>query len=93
MLALSLMGQGKPEEAEPLLRESLVLRRHTLPPDHWLLATSGSILGECLVQLGEYQKAEKLLLDSYETLKTKLGTEHEQTRNALERIKKFQAAL
>jgi serine/threonine-protein kinase len=93
MLGLSLMGQGKPEDALPLLEESLDLRRRTLPPDSWFIATSNSILGECYGQLGRYEIAKPLLFDSYEALKAKLGAEHKQTLNALERIKMFQNSL
>jgi hypothetical protein len=62
-----------------------------LPPDHWLLATSNSLLGECLSQLGQPRKAEQLLFDSYEALKAKLGVQHEKTREAFERIERFRS--
>ena len=41
---LALRGRvlGRPREAEPLVGESLELRRKALPPGHWLIASSES---------------------------------------------------
>jgi hypothetical protein len=69
----------------------LELRRRTLPPNHWLLATSESLLGERLAQLGQHETAERLLIDSYEALKANLGAEHELTRDAFGRLAHFRS--
>jgi serine/threonine-protein kinase len=90
MSAIAFMGMGNPEKAEPLLRESLILRQNTLSADHWILDTSKSILGECLAQIGNYAGAETFLFQSYKNLKEKLGKDHEQTKNAFLRIKNFE---
>lgn len=89
MSAISLMGIGKTEKAEFLLRESLSIREKTLPADHWMLDTSRSILGECLHKLGENDEARIYLYQSHENLRNKLGEHHEQTKNAEKRIEKF----
>lgn len=87
---LQLMGrsleQGNPKSAEPLIRESLELRRKVLPDDHWLIANSQSVLGNCLVKLGQFSESETLLLTSYSNLKKTLGEEHERTGEALQWI-------
>jgi hypothetical protein len=62
------MKQGKPEEAEPALRESLELRRSSLPESDALIAITQSALGECLASLERYDEAESLLLESYSRL-------------------------
>ncbi|MEZ5426641.1 MAG: serine/threonine-protein kinase [Pyrinomonadaceae bacterium] len=90
MVAIALMGTGRAERAEALLRESLALRQKTLSADHWILDTSKSILGECLAQIGKNAEAGQFLYHSYENLRKKLGSEHEQTRNALKRIEQFE---
>ncbi|MDG9688465.1 tetratricopeptide repeat protein, partial [Streptomyces sp. DH18] len=89
ILGRSLMKQNRLPEAETTLRECLALRQKNLSPEHWVLATTNSILGKCLMLLGQTETGQRLLFDSYDTLKKKLGSRHAQTRQALERIRKF----
>ena len=77
---------------EPIFRESLELRRKTLPADHWLIANSESILGDCLTRLRRFHEAESLLMDGYAKLKAKFGEEHSRTRDAAERITRLYKA-
>ena len=56
------------QEAEPLLREGLDIRRATLSADDWRVAYAQSTLGGCLVVLGRFAEAEPLLVPSYEQL-------------------------
>ena len=46
------------------VREVGVLRRRSLPPDHWLLAAVDGVLGEVLTQAGRFTEAERLLLSA-----------------------------
>ena len=89
ILGRSLMKQNRLAEAETTLRECLALRQKNLSPEHWVLATTNSILGKCLMLLGQTETGQRLLFDSYDALKKKLGSRHAQTRQALERIRKF----
>ncbi|MCW5961682.1 MAG: tetratricopeptide repeat protein [Pyrinomonadaceae bacterium] len=93
MKAVSLMGGGDSVSAEELFRQSLSLRERTLAPDHWILDTSRSILGECLAQNGKTAEARDLLVQSLENLTEKLGSQHEQVKNARQRLRKFESAM
>lgn len=68
MLGWALSETGQAEEAEPLLRQCVDLRRASLP-EHWLTANTESLLGGCLTELARYDEAEELLLDSYNQMK------------------------
>ena len=88
-----LMMQNKFGAAKSAFEECFDLRQKTLPEGHWLLATTKSFLGESLIYIGETAKGRRMMQENYEVLKEKLGMEHEQTRNALERITKFRNSL
>jgi eukaryotic-like serine/threonine-protein kinase len=79
-LGVILLDQGRPDEAEPVLREAL--GNLSLPED-WsiappakiplpvrdrMAATARCALGACLTQKGEYEEAEALLLGSLDVL-------------------------
>ena len=70
MLGYSLLKQGKPAEAEPIVRRCLAIRE-AIMPDHWLFFNTRSMLGGCLVGQEKYAEAERMLLTSYEGLKTR----------------------
>ena len=89
ILGRSLMEQNRLSEAEMTLRECLALRTKNLPSGHWVLATTNSFLGECLMRQNQTEIGKRLLLESYASLKEKLGEDHAQTRMAAERIAKF----
>ncbi|HVE57283.1 MAG TPA: serine/threonine-protein kinase [Pyrinomonadaceae bacterium] len=89
LLGRSLLGQDKFSEAKKAFEECLRLREKTLPEGHWLLATVRSFLGETLAYLGETATGKRLLSENYEILKEKLGKDHEQTLQALERLEKI----
>ncbi len=55
-------------EAEPLLRECLVIREKT-EPDSWLTFHTQSLLGAALLGQQKYTEAEPLLLGGYDGLK------------------------
>ena len=89
ILGRSLMGQNKLLEAEAVLRECLALRLKHLPPEHWVLATTNGFLGECLMRLNQTETGRQFLLESYASLRGKLGENHMQTKMAAARIEKF----
>lgn len=80
------MAQGLYPKALAAFEECLALRKKSLSPGHWLLASTYSFIGECLIYLGETEAGSKLLFSNYETLKDKIGAGHEQTRLAKARI-------
>ena len=58
-----LLLMGRFDEAEPLLRESLELRRRELPMDHFAPGRSLIRLGACLVGQRKFEEAERVLLE------------------------------
>jgi hypothetical protein len=72
-MGLALVDLGRSREAEPLLRESLALRRQALPAGHWLIASSQSVLGACLTAERRYAEAEALLLRAQAALAESRG--------------------
>ncbi len=73
---LALLGaiqfrRDDPENAEIQLRKALGIQEKRLPPEHWRTARTRSWLGATLVALGEYEDAEPILLQAYETLTAK----------------------
>ncbi len=76
---------GRPQEAEPLLREVLALF-HRLGPEGRGAASARSALAAALIGQGRYDEAERLLLDSLPVLRAKLGDDHRITVRALRRL-------
>jgi hypothetical protein len=85
------MGRGDPAGAEEPLREGLALRRRNLPPDHWLIASSESQLGESLAAQGKRAEAEPMLVAGYEGLKSRFGSDSPRVREAAERLQRFRS--
>ncbi len=77
---------GNPEAGVTLLQEGLEARRHKLPKDHWQNAEAQSALGGCLVALARYERAESLLLQGYNVLKTLPGKKNQLAKRTLNRI-------
>lgn len=75
-LALLLIMQGDADAAEPLLRESLEVRRTTLGENHPDFATNLSSLGGVLWARGELGEAETLLRQAAEVRCATLGPGH-----------------
>lgn len=63
-----LIKTGRPQEAEPVLREALAIREQRSHRPIDVAFASGS-LGECLLTQKRYAEAEPLLVASYQTLK------------------------
>ena len=84
---LALAATGKADDAEAALRDSLAVRTRSLPPSHWLIASSQSVLGEHLLRhQHRYPEAEPLLLAGYEGLRARLGPGDPRTRAGLTRV-------
>ena len=67
-LGLNLLEQQKPADAEPVLRECLLIREKT-QPDAWTTFNTKSLLGGSLLGQKNYADAEPLLLSGYEGIK------------------------
>ncbi|MEW6745451.1 MAG: tetratricopeptide repeat protein [Planctomycetota bacterium] len=67
-LSRSLIEQGRLKEAEDLARECLAVRTEALPQTHWLIADGTILLGNVLAKRGEFEDAEKHLLDGLKLL-------------------------
>jgi tetratricopeptide (TPR) repeat protein len=64
---------GRAAEAEPLLRKVLDQQIRSLPEGNNQIASTKGALGECLTAQKRYAEAETLLLDDYNTLKSRFG--------------------
>ncbi len=72
--ALSTLGEvltafDRAPEAEPMLREALAVRGEKHGVEDPRTLETASLLGRCLAELGRYPEGEKLLLDSYRSLR------------------------
>jgi eukaryotic-like serine/threonine-protein kinase len=94
-LGMSLLQQKKWTEAEPLLRECLVIRERA-QPDVWSTFNTKSLLGGVFLGQNKYAEAEPLLLAGYEGMKQREAAipAHGKVRlvEALERLVQFYEA-
>ena len=67
------LRQGNTVAALNLAELALEIRLTKLGPHHPDLAAARSVIGECLTELGEYNKAESLLHGALERLRTAQG--------------------
>ena len=72
--------------ADSALRASLALRRKYLPPEHWAIASSESVLGHHLGKTGRRAEGEAMLRRAYATLLAARGADAEPTRKTAERL-------
>ena len=88
-IGLTLLGQKKWIEAEPLLRESLAIREKT-QPDVWSTFNTQSLLGGVLLGQKKSAEAEPLLKKGYEGMKQREATIPKQAKvrllEALDRL-------
>jgi len=62
------ISAGRYTQAEELLLACYTTRQKELPPDHWLLSQTESLLGEALAGQGRFGEAEVRLLAAYRAL-------------------------
>jgi tetratricopeptide (TPR) repeat protein len=83
----ALLYSNRPVEAEPYLREALILREKLLPMKKVSLedvAESRELLGESLYRQGRFADAEPLLLEAYATWKFRFKPQNDKQRRFLE---------
>lgn len=73
---------GRLVEGEAFLRDAVRLREENLPAGHFLTALAKEALGDCLLSQNKTTEAEKLLADSFESLKASQGTKNPRTNRA-----------
>jgi hypothetical protein len=86
-----LVQRGRHAEAEPLLREALVIRERAIP-DHWFTAETRSVLGEVLLAQGRIDAAGLLLEDSARRIASLRGAEDEFAARARDRVARLRIA-
>ena len=69
-------SQGRYEEAEPLYRDALAMRKRLLGEAHPAVATSLNNLAELYESQGRYEEAEPLYLEALAMRKRLLGEAH-----------------
>jgi hypothetical protein len=84
--AQKLMDEGRFDEAATLLHGCLAMRQKELPEGHWQTEETRSLLGAALAGTGEFEQAEALLLDAYESMKDNRQAPADRKRQALGRI-------
>jgi serine/threonine-protein kinase len=80
------------EAAEHWLRESLRLRAEVLPPGHWILASSRSVLGEHFTNARRFAEAEQLLLAAERELVELRGEEAQPVADTRRRLAELYTA-
>ncbi|MEX2654219.1 MAG: serine/threonine-protein kinase [Acidimicrobiia bacterium] len=73
-------------EAAALLRDVLAMRIANFPAEHQLVSEIRSALGASLAGLGEYDEAERLLLEAAENYESEQGLSHPDTLNNMDRL-------
>ena len=85
-LALLYDSQGRYNDAEPLLLQSLDIRKRQLSNDHPDVATSLNNLAQLYYSQGRYNDAEPLLLQSLDIRKRQLGNDHPHVAQSLNNL-------
>ena len=82
----ALVQMGRQEEAIRSYHKAVELGSELLPKGHYSIALSKGALGECLTTQKRFSEAERLLLQSYESLKASQGGNQPRARLALQRL-------
>ena len=89
-LATALQEKGELEEAKVLAERALAILQKNLV--NWQVADAESVLGGCLMSLGQYEEAERLLRQSYPVIEATRGANARQTREAQARLEALERA-
>jgi serine/threonine protein kinase/predicted negative regulator of RcsB-dependent stress response len=71
-----LRDREKHDEALPFFEEGHRIRTAAVGEDHVIAAQSNALLGQCLVNLGRFEEAEKILLSALEVLASNEDTRY-----------------
>lgn len=80
-----LTDDGRPAEAEPLLRECLSIQEKELPPGNRWISSTRSILGCALARQGKFAEAEPHLVEGCQALARAKGTPAQEVAKAFNR--------
>ncbi len=89
LLGEVLLARGDARSAVPPLRHAITVNTNEYGAASWRTARSQSILGAALARLGQFDEAERLLVDSHRVLFKELGATDPLTRTARERVTDF----
>jgi tetratricopeptide (TPR) repeat protein len=85
-MAMTLRSLGRSEEALALVTKVVEVGSASLPPDHWWIVEWNHLLGRCYYDLGRFEEAEPLMIESSRKLGDALGINHYRTRDTLESL-------
>lgn len=83
---LALDALGRFAEGGAALDRSLAIRRKYMPPDHWAIASSESVIGYHQMLTGRYPEAERILTRAYRDLSESRGTDASVTQRVAYRL-------
>ncbi|MEM1438703.1 MAG: serine/threonine-protein kinase [Pseudomonadota bacterium] len=81
-MAAVYIRMGRFEEAEPILRSALVVRRQAFGEDHRLVTETKTNLGKVAFELGNTEEGEALLLEAYGRFLEGRGPDASRTKQA-----------
>ena len=90
-LGRTLTDMGRANEALPLLEPAVAMSSKRLGPKHWRTAETQLGLGECLIALRQYARADSVLQEARATLETQRRQQPQtaaQTDSALARLRR-----
>ena len=85
-LGALLVADGRPAEAEPVLREALAIKRAQLGPGHAKTAQTLESLAQARLAEGDRVEGEKLLRETVDAWSRSLGTQHPYYATALSNL-------
>jgi len=85
-LGFILTNTDKPVQAEPLLRESLAIKKATNPKGHPDIADVMSLLGDCLTKQRRYREAEAFLIEGDEDLSSTMVEQNPRRVDSRQRL-------
>ncbi len=86
-----MVAAGRAREIEETIRFVIDQRRQRLPEGHWLVASSETLLGACLVDLGRWSEAREILERSHATLLEHRGPDDANTVRAAQLLERARA--